>query len=108
MLGNDFTQHASKFEHKYYNRLGSSDGSHHEKADDIQGEADITQLAGFNFVKDYIVNSKTNQNDHEHSQPIAPKALSEELSTFVKRGKTLYHAMTGIHELEAMSDFFSK
>lgn len=107
MLGKEFTQHASKFEHKYYNHLDNSDESHHEKTNDIQDEVDITQLAGFNFVKDYIVNSKTNQNDHKHSQPIAPKALSEELSTFVKRGKTLYHAMTGIHELEAMSDFLA-
>jgi cobaltochelatase CobN len=129
MLGNDFTQLASEFEHKYY-ALSEDDGdltdaehSHNYHVSDNVNSADastennkqlegeINQLAGFAFVKNYIVlpdkesNNKTNKQVSE--RPIALSALDDELKTFVSRGKTLYQAITGIHELEAMTDFLS-
>lgn len=122
MLGNDFTQLASEFEHEHYalnneniaenehSKKGSEhdDNSHshsyhasHNKDDNA--EVAISQLAGFKFVKNYIVAIDNDANQ----RPIAVEDLSEALATFIKRGKSLYQNMISIHELDAMSDFLA-
>ncbi|PHR85221.1 MAG: cobalamin biosynthesis protein CobN [Colwellia sp.] len=132
MLGNDFTKLASKFEHEYYPSsaeavdLDNSDHSHSyhnseskngvdtnndhtdhtEQGKQLEGEID--QLAGFKFVKNYIVMpDKKPSKEANNELPVAVDDLDEALKALVARGKTLYQAMTGIHELEAMTDFLS-
>ncbi len=126
MLGNDFTKLASKFEHEYYasseenvdsddadhshsyHTSGNENGANVDIIDTEQLEGAINQLAGFKFVKNYIVMSDKNPSKEASSElPIALDDLDKELKTLVTRGKVLYRAMTGIHELEAMTDFLS-
>ena len=119
MLGNEFVELAGEFEHKHYQKAQHAHEEHNEDVNDIQGEVDISQLAGFTFVKNYIVNQENaahnhesshndnHESNHEDKQVVKPSELSEELITFVNKGKSLYQAMIGIHELDAMSDFLS-
>lgn len=130
MLGDDFTKLASEFEHKYYvlsgEEVDDDDNVHshsYHLSENNTGttkneqfdEGAINQLAGFKFVKNYIVgsnekseNEDQNDTNNQLSQhPVALDNLDQKLKTFVSRGKALYQAMTGIHELEAMTDFLA-
>lgn len=135
MLGNDFTQLASEFEHDYYaiadeDESNEAEGDHHDDNDDTDDiahshsyhnkhddhqdgaaddnpEADLAQLSGFQFVKNYIVLANNSSTNESVNQPVAVDDLSDELIAFVERGKKLYQSMLGIHELDAMSDFLS-
>ena len=133
MLGNDFTKLASEFEHKHYAsskkdiNSDNADHSHSYHISDNENGADvdttlakhngqlegaIKELAGFKFVNNYIVlpskkSSKKPSEKVNRQLPVAISDLDEELKKLVTRGKALYQAITGIHELEAMTDFLS-
>ncbi|NQY88571.1 MAG: cobaltochelatase subunit CobN [Colwellia sp.] len=101
--------------------------SDHKKAIDADADAahskplegEINQLAGFKFVENYIVRSneksdnkannstKSSTDNRTNQRPVAFDDLDQALKAFVSRGKRLYQAITGIHELEAMTDFLS-
>lgn len=120
MLGNDFTQRASEFEHDNYAK--SLVGEHHdddedesaahshtyhekspEKATETEQENDITRLSGYLTVKNYIIDAA----DQNAQRPVALSELSTELQADIERGKALYNSMANIHELDAMVDFLS-
>ncbi len=133
MLGNDFTQRASEFEHQHYtdSLLGEKQDddegdesiahSHtyhensHEKShnnivekDEITGrekpqENDISRLSGYLMVKNYIMGAA----DPSAKRPVPFAELSESLQADIERGKKLYQSMANIHELDAMVDFLS-
>jgi cobaltochelatase CobN len=137
MLGSNFTKLASGFEHKYYTSLANNthstqtthshnasdnaDNHNHSHNQDTDNSHDtdnsqshenaINQLPGFSFVKNYIVfPEKTSTNKIDQSTPKMPvplDKLDKELKALVIQGKALYQSITGIHELEAMTDFLT-
>ena len=125
MLGNEFTQRVSEFEHNYYTenlvgehseqneKAGVHSHTYHEKShekeavlqnsDEAQQESDITRLSGYLTVKNYVINAA----DENAQRPVAIIELSKELQADIERGKELYQSMANIHELDAMVDFLS-
>ncbi|XPF94715.1 cobaltochelatase subunit CobN [Colwellia sp. RE-S-Sl-9] len=136
MLGNDFTQRASEFEHDSYSEslIGehhddeedkNTDHSHtyHEKSHDEHNEKNVEQHS----ENDKITNTKTTQendisrlsgyltvknyiidaDDQTAQRPVALSEISTELQADIERGKKLYQSMASIHELDAMVDFLS-
>ncbi|MBU2917008.1 cobaltochelatase subunit CobN [Psychrosphaera sp. F3M07] len=125
MLGVEFTNLASEFEHDEF--VSEEHGSHddHDEDDkdkhshsfhetgtsekddinDLLPEQELEQLAGYQTVYNYIVlpviDAKAAQ------QPVEFDDLSDELKTFIETGKNMYASMTGIRELTSMSDFLS-
>lgn len=136
MLGNDFTQRASKFEHDNYSEslIGehhddeedkNTDHSHtyHEKSHNEHNEKNVEQHS----ENDKITKTKTTQendisrlsgyltvknyiidaDDQTAQRPVALSKISTELKADIERGKKLYQSMASIHELDAMVDFLS-
>jgi len=128
MLGNDFTQRASEFEHTHYSDslVGeqqdddedvSTAHSHtyHDRSHEnwpekdkisnteMSNENDITRLSGYLTVKNYIIAAT----EQSAKRPVPLVDLSEPLQADIERGKKLYKSMADIHELDAMVDFLS-
>ncbi|NRA62628.1 MAG: cobaltochelatase subunit CobN, partial [Psychrobium sp.] len=126
MLGSEFTQRASDFEHEYY--AASLAGEHHgEQQDANKGnshshtyheaeatpvnnngkkqsdESDVSRLSGYLMVKNYIIDA----DNKTVNRPLHISDMSKALREDIERGKTLYQSFASIHELDAMSDFLS-
>ncbi len=152
MLGSDFIGEAAKFEKKYYkgnahggshshgdhdehdHDHGKQDHSHdeHEHGKDTdhgfhEEQTDLSQLAGFKTVRDYVVaaidkeENKTHDHDHgdhkhedehshdhehesdhnhQHEPPVAFEKLSDELKTFIEEGRQNYRNLLAMKELD--------
>jgi len=137
MLGNDFTQRASEFEHQHYaNSLtgekqdddeGDENIAHshtyheksheknHEKSHDNIPEKDETtgpetpQENDISRLSGYLMvkNYIISAADQSAKRPMPFAELSEPLQADIKLGKKLYKSMANIHELDAMVDFLS-
>ena len=122
MLGTEFTEKASEFEHEYYRNEILNEAESFEKHQDEHShtyhdsnigqlasantsttESDLSRLSGYLTVKNYIVEKEGNSVNH----PLAISELPEVLKAGIEKGKKLYSSMKGIHELAAMSDFLS-
>ena len=137
MLGNDFTNNASDFEHQYYSaslvgephddndEAVSHSHTYHEKGDQAHHQTNsvndgehhnngeqITKPGSENDItrlSGYLTvkNYIVAANDNSAQRPIPLTDLSKALQSDIARGKKLYQSMASIHELDAMVDFLN-
>ncbi|WP_158089159.1 cobaltochelatase subunit CobN [Cognaticolwellia mytili] len=136
MLGNDFTQRASEFEHENY--ADSLVGEHHDDDEDqgvshshtYHSEDPASRDKNSTDKKSEQALSPVNEDQNENDitrlsgyltvknyiiatdepstqQPVPLTELSEPLQADIERGKKLYQSMASIHELDAMVDFLN-
>lgn len=143
MLGNDFITAAAEFERKHYG-AGLHDGSHrhgdHDAHNHSHGDNDhvhdnnsdhgfhetsseLTELAGFKTVRDYIVrdaghshdhedkhahgNDHSHDDDHAHDASKPTAELPEELGKFIEQGREHFNKLRANNELQATVDFLN-
>ncbi|WP_168204191.1 cobaltochelatase subunit CobN [Aliikangiella coralliicola] len=127
MLGEEFIRTASAFEAKHYRDSGhghshddhseqghSHDDSNKNKAAHDHGEegfheneTELENLSGYKTVRDFIVGASTHRHGnetHTHGNVAHSHDISDELQVFIDKGKTLYQNLSGIKELEHLTD----
>lgn len=137
MLGTDFADRASEFEHEYYaealeaeQRDDKGEVHSHTYHEESHSKSDLKSHEK-SAVKDDINDEKTSINTPEGNNvsrlsgyltvkdyiidsanksiktPVPFSDLSESLQADINRGKSLYNSLANIHELDAMVDFLS-